>query len=153
MLWCSLRVVLIQEADPREVWSLGKMAFITFRGLLPRRGKNLLNARAKWRVYATAWRMYTPNVECKTRKKNMIFLKLFSVLFSLESTVNWLKSKKVQRNVLTAKFMVCGLVKDVFRNDQHKLHFTCSLLLNIQHYFFIVFNSSFCAHWLTSFPL
>ena len=45
------------------------------------------------------------NVEQET---NMNLFQLLSVLFSPETKVNCLKSKKLQRNVPTAKFMVRG---------------------------------------------
>ena len=78
--------------------------------------------------------MYTPNVECITQKNESILAII--VLFSLESTVNCLKSKKI-----TKKCPACEIhgswLKDTFRNDLY-LRFirSClSLLLNI-HYFF-----------------
>ena len=52
------------------MWCLSKnWAFVTFRGPSHYRGKNLLNAQAKRWVYATTWQRYTPNVKCRTRKK------------------------------------------------------------------------------------
>ena len=41
-------------------------------------------------------------------EKNMNLFQLFSLLVLLESMVNYLKSKKLQRNVRIAKFMVRG---------------------------------------------
>ena len=135
---------LIQEADPREVCSLGKMAFITFRGLSLHRGKTFLNVQAKWWVYETAWQMYSPNVECKTRKWHESFLVIFCVILT------WIYSKLTKIQKTTEKCPVCEIdglwLKDVFRKDQYKLHFTRSLLSNIRHYFFVVLNSSFCSH-------
>ena len=135
--------MLIQEADPREVCSLGKMAFITFRGLSLHRGKNLLNVQAKWWVYGTACQMYSPNVECKTRKWHESFLVIFCIILT------WIYSKLTKIQKTTEKCPDCEIhglwLKDVFRKDKYKLHFTRSLLSNI-HYFFVVLNSSFCSH-------
>ena len=126
--------MLIQEADPREVCLLGKMAFITFRGLSLHRGKNLLNVQAKWWVYETAWQMYSPNVECKTRKWHESFLVIFCIILT------WIYSKLTKIQKTTEKGPDCEIhglwLKDVFRKDQYKLHFTRSLLSNIQHNFF-----------------
>lgn len=49
------------------------------------------------------------NVDCRKRKKHESFsILVISALFLLESTVYYLKSKKLQRNVLTAKFLGHG---------------------------------------------
>lgn len=49
-------------------------AFITFRGPLLYRGKNVLNSQAKGHVYVTTWQMYMPkNVECRMRKKSLVY--------------------------------------------------------------------------------
>lgn len=46
----------------------------------------------------------------KQEKNTNLFLVIFCIILTNESTVNCLKSKKkkIQRNVPTAKFMVCG---------------------------------------------
>lgn len=78
--------------------------------------------------------MYTPNVECITQKNESILAII--VLFSLESTVNCLKSKKITKKCPDCEIHGSWL-KDTFRNDLY-LRFirSClSLLLNI-HYFF-----------------
>ena len=96
------------------------MAFVTFRG--PSR-KNLLNAWAKWQVYATARQFYTPNVECRTRKCIIL---------------TWIYSKLPKIQILTKKFPDCKIhgswLKDAFINEEC-LHFVTSLLSNIQHCF------------------
>ena len=54
----------MQKTQARFVKMRAKTsAFVTFRGPSLYRGKNILNARAKWRVYATIWRTYAPNVK------------------------------------------------------------------------------------------
>ena len=120
------------------------MAFITFTGLSLHRGKNLLNVQAKWWVYETSWQMYSPNVECKTRKWLESFLVIFCVILT------WIYGKLTKIQQITEKCPDCEIhgswLKDVFRNDQYKLHFTHSLMSNIRHYFFVVLNSSFCLH-------
>ena len=59
----------------------------------------------------------------------MNLFQLFSVLVSLEFTVNCLKSKKNTKKCSDCKIHGSWL-KDAFRNDQY-LHFIPSLLSNI----------------------
>ena len=102
-------------------------AFVTFRGLWLYRGKNLLNAPAKWLVYTTIRRIYTPNGKCRTRKKH-------------ESILDC-KLPKIPK--ITKKCPDCDILglwlKDAFRNDQY-LHFIHTLLSN---WYDIIF--SFCS--------
>ena len=95
-------------------------------------GKRLLNARANWQVYTTAWQMYTPNVECRTtKKKTWICLVIFCIILA------WIYSKLSKIQKLTKQCTDCEIhgswLKDAFINDQC-LHFVSSLLSNIQHY-------------------
>lgn len=75
----------------------------------------------------TMLRMYMLNVE-QEKKKHESVLFIFCIILAgiCKNHGSWLKC--------------------VFRNDQY-LHFIHSLLLNVQHYFFVVLNSSFC--WRT----
>ena len=108
------------------------MAFITLWGPSLYCGKRLLNARANWQVYTTAWQMHTPNVECRTtKKKTWICLVIFCIILA------WIYSKLSKIQKLTKQCTDCEIhgswLKDAFINDQC-LHFVSSLLSNIQHY-------------------
>ena len=112
-------------------------AFVTFRGLSLYRGKKLLNARAKWLVYATIRRIYTPNVKCRTRKKHESILVIFCFILT------WVYCKLPKIPKITKKCPNCDILglwlKDAFRNDQY-LHFIHTLLSN---WYDIIF--SFCS--------
>ena len=103
----------------------------------------------------TSLRHNVTNVYAKCRKWNekKIYesVQLCSVLLSLESTVNYLKSKNTNEQIspLQNSWFVA---KGVFRNGQ-QLHFIRSLFSNTQHYFFVVLNSSFCSRTYLFFSL
>ena len=77
--------------------------------------------------------MYTPNVECVTQKNESILAII--VLFSLESTVNCLKSKKITKKCPDCEIHGSWL-KDTFRND---LYFALYSFLS----FFVVEHTLF----------
>ena len=77
-------------------------------------------------------------------EENMNLFQLFSLLVLLESTVNCLKSKKLQRNVPIAKFMVCGWKMRSEMTSDCTSFLLCCRMYNI--IFFVVLNPSFSSH-------
>ena len=133
--------------DTINTYIVQSMAFVTFRGPSPCRRKNLPNAQAKWRVYAT-WRMYTKYIECRMTKKHDY--KFISVIFCiiLASIYSELPHK-IQKVTKKCPDWVHGLLlKDVvFRNDQF-LQLKDSFFLvkqKLPKLFFHRLNSSFCS--------
>ena len=82
----------MQKTQARFVKMRAKTsAFVTSRGPSLYRGKNILNARAKWRVYATIWRTYAPNVK-SNESQNSFYpkyrLKGFNLTFGPYFNIN-----------------------------------------------------------------
>ena len=72
--------------------------------------------------------MYTPNVECRTRKKHEFCLVIFFIILT------WIYSKLPKIQKLTKNCTDCEIhglwFKDAFITDEY-LHFVSSLLSNI----------------------
>ena len=83
----------------------------------------------------------------------MNLFQLFSVLFLLgiHGKSNYLKSRKLQRNVPTVKFTICGWKILSEMTSLCALFVLCCQTYDI--IVIIVLNSSFCLHSYTCFPL
>ena len=85
-------------------------------------GINCLNAHAKCRKY------------CVREKMNLFYL--ITVIFSLESTINWLKTKKLQKSNYTCPDcnILCSWTRNSSKTDQYFwrcLH--CKRKFSIRH--------------------